>query len=387
MKANLGKLLQTVRIKFRVLATQQVSLWVVVGAIFVTGMMVMVMASRVSADQPEVDGDPATQLRAILAASPLWVSYQARLADPTTGNPKPNGNYNVVFSLYDVDSGGIALWTESKSVEVVDGVFSTNLGDTSPLLPSLFNGQALWLGIKVESDAEASPRQQITVVPYAASLVPGAEMVGDLTRPIISVTNDSTASSAYAIYGSISPTAAGGNSTSIRGEHFGTTNAGIGVWGSHDGSGWGVYGEAPSGRGVYGSSSTGVGVYAQSNTGDALYVDGNAHVAGDLTVNGAFNHQMVPIAFANIRDDGTKASGTASVLASFRRSDGGYEIIISGESYVDSRYITNATLADSCRPLGYTIGTASFNGRLLIFVRNSSGIIGRCGFQFVTYKP
>ena len=67
----------------------------------------------------------------------------------------------MVFRLYTAPSGGTALWTEAKDVPLRDGLFSTVLGDTTPLDQGLFNGQALWLGIKVGADAEAKPRQQV----------------------------------------------------------------------------------------------------------------------------------------------------------------------------------------------------------------------------------
>jgi hypothetical protein len=51
----------------------------------------------------------------------------------------------------------------------------------------------------------------------------------------------------------------------VRGQNNGTGAFGIGVWGSQEGSGWGVYGTSVSGIGVYGYASTtsGYGVYSQ----------------------------------------------------------------------------------------------------------------------------
>ena len=69
---------------------------------------------------------------------------------------------------------------------------------------------------------------------------------------------------------------------------------GIGVSGSQNGSGWGVYGYAPSGIGVYGNSDSGTGVqgsvssggygvYGDSSTGTAVYgtTDSGTGVEGD----------------------------------------------------------------------------------------------------------
>lgn len=287
--------------------------WTIGMAVTVTIVVALMMVRGIAADQPDQDGDPASKAKSPAVTVPLLIGYQGRLADPGTGEAKPDGDYFVIFSLYDVESGGAALWNESKTVSVKNGVFSTHLGDITPLSISLFNGQALWLGIKVESDAEATPRQVLAVVPYAISLVPGATISGDSGSPIFSVENNSTLALAHAIYGSIPSTSPGGSSTAVRGENKGTGNLGIGVWGSHAGGGWGVYGNtvsgwgvfgsSTSGLGVYGSSSSGTGVYAQSNTGKALYAAGDAQVAGDLTVNGDLNAprtRYVPITVGDL---------------------------------------------------------------------------------------
>jgi hypothetical protein len=123
-----------------------------------------------------------------VAITPL-LQYQGRMTNPTTGQPVTDGVYAVTFSLYNVASGGAAVWTETKNVPVGGGLFSTALGDTSPLPQSLFSGQALWLGIKVGADLEATPRQAIVPVAYALSLVPGAAIAGSSPSPALSVSN------------------------------------------------------------------------------------------------------------------------------------------------------------------------------------------------------
>jgi len=101
------------------------------------------------------------------AAGALQISYQGRLLDALSGQPKPDGLYTLAFRIYGVESGGTALWTESKSVTVNKGLFSTLLGDVTPLELATFNGQALFLGITVGSDPEAAPRQRLAHVAYA----------------------------------------------------------------------------------------------------------------------------------------------------------------------------------------------------------------------------
>ncbi len=98
-----------------------------------------------------------------VTASNLVLNYQGRLLDPATGNPKPNGSYLMSFSIYDLEALGSPLWTENRSVSVTGGLFSTLLGDVSPTpLPlAIFDGRALWLGVTVGADPEATPRMRL----------------------------------------------------------------------------------------------------------------------------------------------------------------------------------------------------------------------------------
>jgi hypothetical protein len=76
----------------------------------------------------------------------------------------------------------------------------------------------------------------------------------------IEAVNPSTLASAYAIRGVISSTSGGIGSVAVRGMHNTTTGNGIGVWGSHAGSGWGVYGTSVSGIGIFGQvGANGIG--------------------------------------------------------------------------------------------------------------------------------
>ncbi|MGC9346778.1 MAG: hypothetical protein ACP5JG_01460 [Anaerolineae bacterium] len=139
---------------------------------------------------PEEPGDAAESepLSVAVAVSPL-LQYQGRLTNPDTGEPVNDGIYEMSFRLYDVESGGSPLWQETKDVPVQGGVFATALGDTAMLDHGLFNGQALWLGIKVGADAEATPRQPMLPVAYALSLVPGAAVSTNSVDPALHLEN------------------------------------------------------------------------------------------------------------------------------------------------------------------------------------------------------
>ncbi|NUL82770.1 MAG: hypothetical protein HUU60_08630 [Armatimonadetes bacterium] len=92
------------------------------------------------------------------------------------------------------------------------------------------------------------------------------------TNPGVWGQTNSTDSSANAIVGEVTSTAPGGSSAGVRGINRGTGFAGIGVYGSQAGSGYGVYGTSPAGRGVYGhaSDATGVnfGVFGSTSSAD-----------------------------------------------------------------------------------------------------------------------
>ncbi len=105
----------------------------------------------------------------------------------------------------------------------------------------------------------------------------------------------SLADSAKAVHGKISATNPGSYSAAVRGENKGTGGSGIGVWGSQEGNGWGVYGSSISGLGVYGASTNSTAGYFRSLGGSdpALYAraegsgDAGQFVGGDISVRNA----------------------------------------------------------------------------------------------------
>ena len=114
---------------------------------------------------------------AALAAPPSTMSYQGVLRD-ADGNVVADGNYSMTFKIYDVSSGGTALWTETQSVSVAGGIFNAILGKTSAL--NLAFDAPYWLGISVGGGAELSPRVELTSSPYAlrAAVADSAAVAG-----------------------------------------------------------------------------------------------------------------------------------------------------------------------------------------------------------------
>ncbi|GMR07088.1 MAG: hypothetical protein BMS9Abin26_0090 [Gammaproteobacteria bacterium] len=102
-------------------------------------------------------------LQNVQAAIPQSINYQGYLTDPS--GVALDGSFSIKFSLYNVNAGGIALWTNTKTVNVSKGLFSIELGGgTFP--PNLFDNP-LWLGINVAADGEMSPRTALTSAGFA----------------------------------------------------------------------------------------------------------------------------------------------------------------------------------------------------------------------------
>lgn len=107
---------------------------------------------------------------ATLNTSLNTITYQGRLTD-TNGTPL-SGAYVITFRLYDVATGGTALWSEywagSDSVVVTRGLFSVRLGSLTAIPTAVITSTSnLWLGVSVGTDAEMTPRVQLGSAPYA----------------------------------------------------------------------------------------------------------------------------------------------------------------------------------------------------------------------------
>jgi hypothetical protein len=100
------------------------------------------------------------------ADAPAYLPIQGILAD-AEGVPV-DGDVEVRFGLYTADMGGTALWTETQTVSVEDGLFGAYLGDITPIDLALFRDNGtIYLGLAVETDAEM-PRFQIATTGFAA---------------------------------------------------------------------------------------------------------------------------------------------------------------------------------------------------------------------------
>ncbi len=102
----------------------------------------------------------------LAASSTSMINYQGRLTDDV-GAPITGSTVSVTFTIYGTASGDTALWTETQAVSVDTGVYSVQLGAVNPITDDLFKAADRWLGVKVRTDPEMTPRAQITSVAYA----------------------------------------------------------------------------------------------------------------------------------------------------------------------------------------------------------------------------
>ncbi|MCB0294410.1 MAG: hypothetical protein KDG51_04060, partial [Calditrichaeota bacterium] len=68
----------------------------------------------------------------VFSQVPQTLSYQGMLGDGS-GTAVPNGNYNLVFKIYEAASGGDPVWEETHQAMVEDGIFGVILGSDTPL--------------------------------------------------------------------------------------------------------------------------------------------------------------------------------------------------------------------------------------------------------------
>ncbi len=243
------------------------------------------------------DSEPVAPHSSEFTRSPGAIPIQGRLTN-ASGVPL-NGTFSMVFSLYEVETGGTAYCSDSQNVIVSNGLFNSYLDGCyyqGSAGPNYIYGQKLWLGVKVSSDPEMTPRQLILPVPYALTLSPGAYVRGsDNVDEVLTVeatgsggTNpdwdaliakaagtgeavEATATDGFAVYGSSA------TNLSIYGfSPAGNTVPAIlgckGTCSSYATSPTGVRGESSEGDGIQGISTdaAGRGLYGRNLTNIAI---------------------------------------------------------------------------------------------------------------------
>ncbi len=116
------------------------------------------------------------------AAVPNLLTQQGRLFD-AAGAPLATPVV-MVFSVYATATDTTPLWTETLTVSPIDGYFTVRLGDVVALPAALFDGNLRFLGVRIGTDAEMTPRQVLASVAYAMM---ANNVTGDITPKSVTV--------------------------------------------------------------------------------------------------------------------------------------------------------------------------------------------------------
>jgi hypothetical protein len=208
------------------------------------------------------------------------IPVQGRLTD-ANGAPL-SGVFEMRFSIYDVASGGYPLCGDTDNVGVDNGLFSVHITCDSYDI----DGRQLWLGLKVGTDLEMTPRRPLYATPYAWTLMPGAEIINtSTTLPYaIGLYAESTATGGRGLYGRASTTAPDLHPVGVYGQTDalqGTGVRGLATSGANSGYGGFFVNESASGDLI---AANDLLEYTElefrvSNNGE-VYADGSFHPGG-----------------------------------------------------------------------------------------------------------
>ena len=105
-----------------------------------------------------------------VSISAQTVIMQGVLRDPL-GRTVNDAPYSLTFKVYDVATGGEALWTETQgSVDVKHGVFSVELGSVTTMSTLTFSTQ-YFVAVSVEGGPELEPRIKLASVPTSLGVL------------------------------------------------------------------------------------------------------------------------------------------------------------------------------------------------------------------------
>ncbi len=105
-------------------------------------------------------------VQAAWAQIPEKVSYQGILTD--ANGVVVDGTVNLTFKLYEAETEGIAVWTETQNgVTVSDGIFNVILGSVGDSGITIPFDRQYWLGVTVGEQPELTPLIQLTASPYS----------------------------------------------------------------------------------------------------------------------------------------------------------------------------------------------------------------------------
>ncbi|MDM8526711.1 hypothetical protein QUF58_00750 [Anaerolineales bacterium HSG24] len=269
----------------------------------------------------------ARNIGALAAPAAEVLPIQGQLTD-SAGTPI-TGNRSVTFSVYEVATGGTAKCSSTQTVTITEGFFSTEITgcDTGDI-----RGFQMYMGIKVGSDAEMTPRQPLRAVPYAYSLLPGADLQGNNAgSSMLFVVNFSSEKDTSAVRALTNAT--GGRTYAVYGRNLSTGGRAVyGITEALTGTTYGMYGVSQSDEGQ------GVRGWAENSTGNTVGVFGRSSSNQGTGVHGV----------------ATSVEGTTYGVYGESRSDNGYGIYgyASAKNPLDTTY---GVYGRSEGPTGYGV--------------------------------
>ncbi len=234
--------------------------------------------------------------------SPGIFNYQG-VARNSVGNVLVNQSISLRLTIHDGAPAGPVVYQEVRGVTTNPfGLFNAQVGSAGftsqigTIAGITWGGATTNKYIQVEIDPAGGSTfinigtAQIASVPYSLYTSLANDLVLPFIRtqsdagPLFKLTNsangagstayegltNSLANNVSAIIGTVTTASAGSFSAGVRGINNGNAGNGIGVWGSQNGTGWGVYGTTPGGIGVYGLSTTGTGTQGSSTSGNGV---------------------------------------------------------------------------------------------------------------------
>lgn len=153
-------------------------------------------------------------------------------------------------------------------------------------------------------------------LPYAATVnLPGAlfSLTNDGAGTSFESINNSEDANVTAIKGVISSNTPGASSAAIRGINNGTGTAGMGIYGSHEGFGAGIYGSALKGAGVSGNTGEGTGVNGNATSGTGIAGSSVTGSAGAFRIFG--NASTKPALLASTASKAPAIDGSTTSTA------------------------------------------------------------------------